>query len=118
MGDGGDGASLRDIIAVGDYINHAIMTLQELQGGLARLVQVGYVREVAGKFAVVGAAREFWMALWRNHKRRAGLRLWDDLEEFLEVTPGACAAKMAQQTYPGVNAETVEAAYQEYLRSF
>jgi len=116
IGDGGNGANLRDLIATGDYINHAIMTAQELGGGLARLTQVGYVEEISGRISLAGDAKTFWESM--ETSRRPVLRLWDKLEEFLEVSAEPSIAKNAQQTYPGVNAETVEVAYQEYLRNF
>lgn len=118
MGDSGGGASLRDIIAAGDYINHAILITQELQGGLSRLSQAKYIHETSGRFSIAGAAQEFWTDLGRKHKRRAVLRLWEDFEEFLKITPGPVVAETTQQTYPGVNDETVEAAYQEYWRGY
>lgn len=37
-------ASLREIIAAADFINHAILTYEELAGGLARLSRAGTIR--------------------------------------------------------------------------
>jgi hypothetical protein len=36
-------SNLSGIIGYGDFINHAIFTLEELQGGMFRLIQSGYV---------------------------------------------------------------------------
>jgi hypothetical protein len=40
---GRKGATLRDIIAAGDYLNHAIFTKEELRGGLSSLLRAGVV---------------------------------------------------------------------------
>jgi len=37
------GAPLPEIIAIGDWINHAIFNYEELDGGLSRLIKAGYV---------------------------------------------------------------------------
>ena len=44
------GGTLRDIIATGDYLNHAIFTREELRTGLTALFQSGQVREKDGKW--------------------------------------------------------------------
>jgi hypothetical protein len=41
-------ASLRDIVAVGDYVNHAIFTWEEVQTGLPRLIAARLI-EAEGK---------------------------------------------------------------------
>lgn len=43
-GSTGAGATLEDIVAAGDAINHAIFTFYEIDGGLARLLAGGLVR--------------------------------------------------------------------------
>ncbi|MFA5337352.1 MAG: hypothetical protein WC330_03365, partial [Candidatus Omnitrophota bacterium] len=45
-------ASLTEIIAYGDFINHAIFTWQELQGGLFRLIKSGYIIESENGYKV------------------------------------------------------------------
>lgn len=40
-----NGADLPKIIAQGDFINHSIFTWQELQGGIFRLLNAGYIVE-------------------------------------------------------------------------
>ncbi len=48
------GASLRDIIATGDYINHAVLNGPQIRRGIAKLMHSGYVRERNGAFLVTG----------------------------------------------------------------
>lgn len=40
------------IVAAGDYINHAIMTKNELEGGLRQLIAAGHVTANGDRFAV------------------------------------------------------------------
>ena len=42
-------ATLQDIIRVGDFINHAIFTIPELNGGFSRLSRGGLVKVQSGK---------------------------------------------------------------------
>ena len=44
------GSSLSDILGYGDFINHAIFSLEELQSGLHRLIKSGYVIKEKDKF--------------------------------------------------------------------
>jgi hypothetical protein len=41
---------LSNIIGCGDFINHAIFSLEEIQGGMYRLIQSGYVIMKKSKF--------------------------------------------------------------------
>ena len=77
-------ASLTEIIAAGDTINHAIFTQDELEGGLGRLIQGGYVEATGGKFRTT----DFVLREFGKHKRRKGSLLGqlEDMESFLEAT--------------------------------
>lgn len=44
LASGPDGATLKDMIAVGDVLNHAIFTANELNAGLERLIRGGWVK--------------------------------------------------------------------------
>ncbi len=48
------------LVAAGDYVNNAVLTTGELEGGLRRLTAAGYLREEAGGFVLgpAGAAVE------------------------------------------------------------
>ncbi len=43
-------SSLSNIIGYGDFINHAIFSLEEIQGGISRLIKSGYVVEKNKEF--------------------------------------------------------------------
>lgn len=54
---GRKGASLVDIVSVGDYLNHSIFSLAELRSGLARLLAAGCIKEKKGLWSVVAKAK-------------------------------------------------------------
>lgn len=64
-----------ELVHVGDYINHAIFTPEELDGGLRRLCAAGYVVDAGGRFAPSPAMRE-----WFRARRRARSYVHKDLE--------------------------------------
>lgn len=70
------------ITATGDYLNHAIMTQDELEGGLRRLSAAGYVSEESTG-CVLGSAG----AVVAAAVKRAGAdsQTWALLEEFAAV---------------------------------
>ena len=78
-----NGASLRDIISAGDYINHAIFTFDELSGGLQRLIAGGLIREQNGAFA----ATDIIIKAYRRTTtpRRTALKELADASEFLKM---------------------------------
>ena len=51
-----------ELVRVGDFINHALFTPEELEGGLRRLCVAGHVVEAAGRFAPSIALREWFRA--------------------------------------------------------
>ena len=53
-------APLSNIIASGDYINHAILTRGELETGLARLINAGYVVQNELGFVPTKTVASFW----------------------------------------------------------
>ena len=81
------GASLKDIIAAGDAINHAIFGPQELRRGFAKLIAAGYVARKRGRYFVRGAAAEFYRST--IVRSRSTYDTLDELKDFLGVTPGS-----------------------------
>jgi len=119
MREGGDGADLRDIISIGDYINHAILTGPEIRRGLAKLLFAGYLRENNGRFHIAGKAKLFWRRL--RNSRKPVLRVWDEWEIFLKVPSHPepdSRTEEAQWPYPAISDEMVKQAYDEYVASF
>ena len=119
VGSGRQGASLRDILAAGDYINHAILTGPQIRCGLAKLTYTGFVREAAGRFQVSGKAKTFWKQM--QQKRKPVLRYLDDWEKFLGVPPPPEPDPRREETewpYPAITEKMVKKAYDEYVAGF
>lgn len=111
-------ATLTDVVAMGDAINHAILSGPEIRHGLATLTAAGYVAEQDGGFVVGGAAAHLWAAIeWRT---RNLYEIWDDIDGFLQVSqapePQDSVFDDPDWTYPSVTDEAVDAAYAEYIR--
>jgi hypothetical protein len=119
IGGGRRGASLRDIIAAGDYINHAILTGPQIRRGFAKLISAGLVRETAGRFRIAGKANAFWKK--SQLKRKPVLRQLDDWETFLGVASPPEPDPLredAERPYPAVSDAAVKRAYDEYVSGF
>ena len=52
------GATLKDVIAAGDALNHAIFTPAELRTGLAKLLAARHIVEKEGKWFIHEAGRD------------------------------------------------------------
>ncbi|MCF7981954.1 MAG: hypothetical protein K9K86_08210 [Pseudomonadales bacterium] len=100
---GDNAATLVNIIAAGDWRNHAIFTTRQLRGGLARLSAGGFITENEEGFVPSEIAK------------KEGRRV-EDYEILLgsrKKNPDAINRKWC---YPGITEETVGEAYQEYLK--
>jgi hypothetical protein len=80
-GGGDQGADLRAILSAGDYINHAILTFDELCSALGWLQAAGCIEERSGRYFPTEVVLNAFEAI--AQKRRAALKQWDDLEQFL-----------------------------------
>jgi hypothetical protein len=92
-------ASLTDIIASADSINHAIITRGELETGFSRLVSAGYLQQVTGGFATSAAVNLFWQTT--GSKKRKALEAWDSIATLIGAPAWA----------PGPLPETTEERY-------
>jgi hypothetical protein len=62
------GASLKNIISVGDMLNHSIFNLSELSSGLNKLLANRFIdRNREGKYSITQKAEDFY-----NQNKRAG----------------------------------------------
>ncbi len=116
LGGGRQGATLRDIIATGDYINHAILTGPQIRRGLAKLVRAGFAQEKSGAFHLAGRAKSFHGRL--QQKQKPVLRQLEEWESFLGVLPPPEPDPLLEETewlYPAITDEAVKQAYDEYV---
>ncbi len=112
-------ASLRDVIATGDFINHAIFTYTELQTGLAKLLAAGYIEHEHDRFRLSPTFTEKYVRL---SKFRGIHRQYQAIEKYLQVTPcqPGCEPNKLEQNwlYQGVTHEDFDKAVQEYHQRF
>ncbi|MBI4846531.1 MAG: hypothetical protein HY810_08730 [Candidatus Omnitrophica bacterium] len=109
-------ASLSEIIAYGDSINHAIFTIEELQGGFFRLINSGYIIEHGNKYRVidtmVGDYKKFVIKNKSVIKQLAFIQkklnspAWS--EEYDPLTANE------DGSYEKINKNVFEVAYKEY----
>jgi hypothetical protein len=113
-------ASLEKIIAAGDAINFAIFKPDELESGLVRLSEAGYIKESAGLFSLTEKVQPHAESFLAEH-RAMDKRLAD-----VEAMIGAASAPDDQPCqnnlkYPGFSKKQYDEAvlsYQGYLRDF
>jgi hypothetical protein len=79
------GASLDQVTAAGDYINHAIFTTDELEGGLGRLSAGGFIKEKKGLFSVTNKVLQAYQKT--TTPRRQVYKELEDMERFLNIQP-------------------------------
>ena len=111
-------ANIETIIKVGDEINFAIFKADELESGLVRLAEAGYIVESAGSFSITEKVKSQAATLLAE-ERSTHERL-KDAQEFLRAAAAAddqpCRNNLK---YPGFTKKQYEDAverYQGYLR--
>ena len=86
----GTGVSLARLIATADYINHAIVTREELEVGLGRLIDIGYVSNSPKGFRATRRAVSMWNE--SAAKRRSVRDAWRDVEKAMGERPRSSSA--------------------------
>ena len=79
------GASLDQVKAAGDYIEHAVFTEDELGGGLSRLSAGGFIEERKGLFSVTNKVLKAYKKT--TTPRRAVYKELEDMVRFLNIQP-------------------------------
>jgi hypothetical protein len=106
------GASLDNVIAMGDAINRDIFTPQQLRTGSAKLIAASLMEIDAERFRLTDEGR----ALYRRC-RGGGLRSeWSALERELDVSNAP--VDEARWPYPQMTDEVVQQAYERYRKRF
>ena len=72
--------------SIGDFINHAIFTDEELDGGLVRLQHAGYVIAANDRYSPSPAVLAWYAASTAGKSRTAVHKDLERVEGFLEVT--------------------------------
>jgi hypothetical protein len=94
------GLTLRDLIATADYVNHAVLTYDELADSLQHLRQAGYVVKQADRYCATSVIRSYYTQVTRP--RRSLDKDWQAVEHFLHttaVTQTASARRLSRAAY-------------------
>ena len=104
-------APLWEIIAAGDALNHAIFTDEEIESGLARLTQGGWIIERDGTFLVTTRFKR------RKLKIKGGDSV-EQIEKLLDAEPWQKGEPMPHPSnnlrYLGITSEVLFKANKEY----
>jgi hypothetical protein len=99
-GGGEQGATLRNIISAGDYLNHAILAYDELNSALAWLLAAGCVEARHERYFPSASVLAAYQAIERKY--RSATKQWERLEEFLQTqpvsTPSTSAISLTEYT--------------------
>jgi hypothetical protein len=79
-------ATLSDVIAAADVVNHAIMTFEEFDSALAKLLVKAHVRIVRRRFLLRAKTRRVFDA--SILRKRDLMAQWDATSEFLGAAKG------------------------------
>lgn len=110
----GGTAELARVIGAADFLNHAILTFDELRGGVERLARGGWITLEDGRLGATPRARQRYDTL--QGKRREPVELWQVL---LADAPGAVvegAEPLGPCQADSLCAAEVDRAVQQYLR--
>jgi hypothetical protein len=108
-------ATLAQVLAAADGVNHALPTDEELHGGFSRLTAGGFVTEIDGCFTMTAAVPSHVTARmleggWNRGRQAAS--------EFLNAEPWSALTKGGDPrnavVYRGLTPERILAADQEY----
>ena len=115
----GDGpATLAQVIGAADAVNHALLTADELHGGLARLTTGGFVVETNGRFAETALVPAVTATQIRTSGLQRGRQIASKFLDAEEWTPERNVRDPRNQVvYEGLSDERIHAAESEYRRS-
>jgi hypothetical protein len=110
-------ATLSGVIAAADYIQHAVVTFQELEGALARLTAGLYIIDRNGNYAPSEKTLSFYRSVTKP--RRPVLNEEDDMQNFIGAPPWSPSCKPQDANrgvaYPALTSQLYETAVEEYL---
>lgn len=119
VGTEGDHASLKNIIAAGDWMNHAIFTDSELNGGFSRLSRSGLIEINQGTYKLTDCAKSI---VEPEIKKRGGYPLMKAVSDKIKAKkwkPNDDPNKMndPESNIVYVTHEQVQEAFEEYTKA-
>jgi len=110
-------AALSDVIAAADYIQHAIVSYEEMEGALARLTAGGYIINDGGVLTPSDKTITYFLSITKP--RRSVQKDKEDIEKFLGVVPpySELESQSIKQTpsYPSLTRDLFNKAVEDYL---
>ncbi len=114
-GSGDQGASLYHIISIGDALNHAIFTDEELESGFARLTEGGLIEERGERYYATEEAREKYTKA--SSKSGSVLTIRERLAKSIGAAPWQPKVQKPEKLkYPGFAPEKVAEAIKDYQK--
>jgi len=111
-------ATLAQIIAAADAVNHALPTFDELHGGFVRLTAGGFVAEAEERFTITELVPVATLSSIRNSGTRDGRRIASTLLQAEEWTRERNVRDSRNHVvYEGLSDERIHTAEREYRRS-
>ena len=111
-------STLANIIGYGDFINHAVFSLEELQGGLFRLIRSGYVIDNDKEFLPTDKISVPYEKFTKKknpvNKELQFIRVELNAPEWSDSYDPVKANKSG--SYSKINQESFESAYKEYAQ--
>jgi hypothetical protein len=108
-------ATLDQVLAYGDAINHAIFTPEELESGLARLSDAGFIREENGAFIPTGIGQQWYEEFKSVQARRFDFFKWFSKKLGAQPYRPGNEHKL-EMRYPGFTSRRYEEALSAYRR--
>lgn len=113
-------ANLVEILAAADFINHAVLNLEELQSGLSRLKNAGLINEAETQLSFQCTPEALAKIKLLLKKSKTAVQLWKELENSLAVVrwiPGEPVPHPANvHSYPALTAAVYQEAVDNYLK--
>ena len=113
-------AGLVEILAAADFINHAVLNLEELQSGLFRLEKAGLINQTGPQLCFQCTPAALAKIKLLLNKSKTALHLWKELENSLNVIrwiPGEPVPHPANMhSYPALTAAAYQEAVDNYLK--
>ncbi len=109
-------AALSDIIAVADFINHAIITFEETEGALARLTAGGFIIDAGTKISPTEKTMSFYKS--STKRRHPVLNELEDIGKLLQISDMSSSFKPQDAnrgvSYPSLTHEQYNEAVRNY----
>lgn len=106
-------ASLSRVIATADFINHAIVTFEEMEEALARLAVGDFIVYNDGKLSPSRRTMAFYVSITKS--RRPVYKELEDIQRMLDVSCLIPSIRSLVDQFPSLTREYFEESVKEYL---